>query len=373
MRNSLFSHSQPSRWLFAAKPLAIAISASAFLAATSPAANAALSPGDRDFNQRIYVGANVGLTRLEPRTAGTAFKVGDDSSSGGSLTLGYDLTKHFSVEGFFANLGQAEIARRADNVKAGDIDYKSWGASLIGYFYNSRRAGDYMRGFDDEGFYRREGLSAFARVGLSRLDTTGSVDFKQLNDTGIHLGAGLEYGWSNGIAARAELISYDEDSKLVSIGILKRFGQAKPYPAPAPAEPTPQAEPEKPAVAPPPPAPEKPALPVAPPTVLFDFDRYNLTGVARAILDSFVADMLQPDPRLHIRINGHTDSVGTESYNQKLSIRRAQSVRKYLENKGIASDRMEIRGFGETQPLNDNATPEKRALNRRVEFELLKD
>ncbi len=372
MENSETFSSQPSGWLLVAKPLAAAIAAATFFAAT--AANAALSPKDREFNRRIYVGVNAGVTRLEPRTQGTAFKVGDDTSSGGSLTLGYDLARNWSVEGFFADLGKAGISRRADDVAAGNINYKSWGASLIGYFYNSRRAGDYLRGFDDEGFYRREGLSAFARIGLSRLDTTGSVDFKQLNDTGIHLGAGLEYGWSNGIAARVELISYDEDSKLASIGILKRFGEAKPYPAPTPppAEPEPQVTPEKPPVTPPP-APEKPALPVTPPTILFDFDRSNLTGVARAILDSFVSEMLQPDPRLHIRINGHTDSIGSETYNMKLSIRRAEAVRKYLSDKGIGLERMEIRGFGETQPLNDNATPEKRALNRRVEFELLKN
>ncbi len=341
---------------------------------TAIQAHAASSPADRNFNQRIYVGANAGLTHLQPRTDNTPYEVNDNSSTGGSLTLGYDLTPHWSIEGYFANLGKASIRRKLNHANVGDIDYRDWGVSAIGYFYNSRRAADYVRGFDDEGFYRREGLSAYGRVGFSRLETTsGSVDFEQINDTDIHIGAGLEYGWSNGIAARAELVSYDKDSKFLSIGILKRFGEAQPYPLPK-VEPAPKpvAKPAPLPVEPPPAAPEPPAPPPKLPTVLFDFDHSDLNGVARAILDSFVADILQPDPRLRIRITGHTDSIGTEAYNMGLSIRRAESVKRYLESKGIAKNRLETLGLGESQPLNDNATAAKRALNRRVEFELLK-
>ena len=108
------------------------------------------------------------------------------------------------------------------------------------------------------------------------------------------------------------------------------------------------------------------------PTVHFEFDRTYLTGIEKAILDSLIADRLQPDPQLRIGIYGHTDSEGTEQYNLSLSRRRAESVKHYLEAKGIDKERMETQGFGESMPLNDNKTAEDRAENRRVEFEILK-
>ena len=71
---------------------------------------------------------------------------------------------------------------------------------------------------------------------------------------------------------------------------------------------------------------------------------------------------------LRVRIEGHTDSTGTDGYNMGLSIRRAEAVQHYLVSKGIAVNRLEIAGFGERVPLASNATREGRAMNRRVEF-----
>ena len=69
-----------------------------------------------------------------------------------------------------------------------------------------------------------------------------------------------------------------------------------------------------------------------------------------------------------VEIAGHTDSVGTDEYNMGLSLRRAESVRNYLVDKGIPADRLTIRGYGESQPVADNATAEGRFQNRRVEL-----
>lgn len=339
------------------------------------------SPGDRNFNNRVYIGGNIGSTSLDPRTANTPFSVSDDSSSGGSLFAGYDFGKRLSVEGYVSRLGEAEIVRTSNGARAGDIEYEGFGFSAIGYLHNFRKASDYNNGFDDEGYFRREGLSVFARVGAGSIDTSSSsVDFKQLEDFQLHLGAGLEYGWANGIAARAEFISYDEDAKLIALGILKRFGDAKPYPMAKPPAviPPPVAELTPPPVAEltPPTTPTDPApeaiQPIGLPIVHFNFDRSRLTGVATAILDSFVADILQPSPELRIGIFGHTDTDGSDAYNMPLSIRRADVVRRYLESKGVDGGRLETDGFGETAPVSSNDSAEDRAANRRVEFELLK-
>ena len=68
---------------------------------------------------------------------------------------------------------------------------------------------------------------------------------------------------------------------------------------------------------------------------------------------------------------GHTDSIGTDEYNQKLSVRRAESVKAYLASKGIEANRIYTEGKGEKQPVADNRTGEGRAKNRRVEIEVI--
>jgi OOP family OmpA-OmpF porin len=69
-----------------------------------------------------------------------------------------------------------------------------------------------------------------------------------------------------------------------------------------------------------------------------------------------------------VELEGHTDSIGTEQYNQGLSERRAASVRDYLQKKGVDSGRITSRGFGESKPIADNKTRDGRAKNRRVEI-----
>jgi OOP family OmpA-OmpF porin len=73
-------------------------------------------------------------------------------------------------------------------------------------------------------------------------------------------------------------------------------------------------------------------------------------------------------PTMHIRIEGHTDSRGSHAYNLRLSQARADSVKEYLVGKGISSDRMEAKGYGPDQPIDDNRTRAGRERNRRVEF-----
>ena len=101
--------------------------------------------------------------------------------------------------------------------------------------------------------------------------------------------------------------------------------------------------------------------------ILFGFDQYNLTPAARANLNKLVA-ILQKYPDTNIEVQGHTDSKGTNRYNEALSERRATAVSYYLSGKEIIASRLTINGFGETMPKYTNTTVEGQSQNRRVEF-----
>ncbi|RYY41041.1 MAG: hypothetical protein EOO08_03725 [Chitinophagaceae bacterium] len=109
------------------------------------------------------------------------------------------------------------------------------------------------------------------------------------------------------------------------------------------------------------------------PVVYFDFDKDELSAEAKLRLDTVATKMLAEESTQRLRIGGYTDGKGGESYNQRLSDRRARAVRNYLYGKGIPSDRLWIKGFGECCPLEAEEAggqdvPDARAKNRRVEL-----
>lgn len=106
-------------------------------------------------------------------------------------------------------------------------------------------------------------------------------------------------------------------------------------------------------------------------SVLFASAKSDLLPAAQVKLNDVATALTKEDPISKIVVEGHTDSQGQASYNQELSQRRAQVVRDYLVTRGIASDRITAQGFGPTRSVADNASPEGRANNRRVEIVVL--
>ncbi len=104
--------------------------------------------------------------------------------------------------------------------------------------------------------------------------------------------------------------------------------------------------------------------------VNFEFDKAELDANARRILDAAL-ETLKGQPSMKVELAGHTDSTGPEAYNQGLSERRMNSVRDYLVENGANGDNLTAVGYGESQPIATNDTPEGRELNRRVEFRIL--
>lgn len=211
-------------------------------------------------------------------------------------------------------------------------------------------------------------------------------------DPGATVGGGFQYNASYNVGVRFELAArYDKDNNslrgqtiftpdenhfvdgLATVGLVYTFG------AP-PAEPVVEAE------APPPPPP--PVVEEAEPTAVvidlrginFKFDRprkgesniaptlQEPTADSIAILDQ-AADVLQRNPNVMVRVEGHTDAIGSDAYNMGLSDRRAQIVNDYLLSHGVSASQIAgVEGFGESRPVDTNDTKEGRARNRRTEL-----
>jgi outer membrane protein OmpA-like peptidoglycan-associated protein len=132
----------------------------------------------------------------------------------------------------------------------------------------------------------------------------------------------------------------------------------------------------------PPPMPSPTPLPTAAPLpppvsrrivlrgVHFDFNKSDIRSDSRPVLDE-AGDVLKENPNVRIAVEGHTDAIGADLYNEKLSVRRAEAVFRYLVNHGVAPERMEVIGYGKTRPVAENETESGRAQNRRVELHVV--
>ncbi|MBC3209600.1 MULTISPECIES: OmpA family protein [unclassified Pseudomonas] len=189
------------------------------------------------------------------------------------------------------------------------------------------------------------------------------------------LGAIESAGWAGGGAAlgivTGGLICYAQDGDEDSDGVFDRRDRCPDTPentevdhrgCPLPQYPVA----EKPAE----PAPQSEVITLSDAgNVLFDFDKSDLTPAAKAQLDTLM-DKLRNADVVSIKVIGHTDSKGSDAYNQALSERRASSVAAYLLSQGLAPDKLTSEGRGESEPVADNASDEGRAQNRRVELHI---
>ncbi len=186
----------------------------------------------------------------------------------------------------------------------------------------------------------------FSRAQESPLEADAALKFNLRNPEGLAItvggGTGLTYGYGAPDIRAFVGLSYPNPTRVD-------------LPTPPPPAPEPIAHVEKEKI-------------VIMKKVHFEFDKAVIRPVSFRILDA-VVEVLQQNPDVQVvNVEGHTDSKGSDEYNDKLSVRRANAVRDYLIAHGIQGSRLKSVGYGETKPIADNETDEGRAKNRRVEF-----
>ncbi|KDD67473.1 membrane protein [Pseudomonas mandelii PD30] len=185
------------------------------------------------------------------------------------------------------------------------------------------------------------------------------------------LGALESGGWAAGGAAlgilTGGLICYAQDGDEDDDGVFDRRDRCPDTPANTPVEHHGCPLPQYPASVKPEPVQSEVITLSDAGDVLFAFNQSELTPAAQSKLDSLMPK-LQSDDVVSIKVIGHTDSVGSDTYNQALSERRASSVAAYLLSQGLAPNKLTSEGKGQSQPVADNETEEGRAKNRRVEL-----
>jgi OOP family OmpA-OmpF porin len=342
----------------------------------------------------FYGGVNVGPSRAtidDPRITANLVNNGftvnsltdDNRSVGGKVFGGYQFNKHFAIEGGAFSLGKFgyEATTTPTGTLSGEAKVRGLNLDLVATL---PMTGEF---------------AVFGRVGATyaeakdRFRSSGAVVVSNPNpsERGANwkAGVGMQYAFTPALSVRAEVERYrindavgnKGDINMASIGLVYRFG-AVPAAAPRAAAPAPvMAQAPAPAVFVPAAAPplRSPAAVVLAPVsekvtfasdALFDFDKSVLKPEGKAKLDELA--IRQRGMTLETAIaTGHTDSVGSDSYNDRLATRRAEAVKAYLVAGGAEASRVFIEGKGEKQPVADNGTAEGRAQNRRVQIEVV--
>ncbi|WP_417883108.1 OmpA family protein [Vibrio rumoiensis] len=313
------------------------------------------TPLGDEFNHHFYLGARAGWANYKDACIGNELDCTEDTFGYG-LYGGYQILPWFALETGMTDYGHPKARYSNDNVKVDLIGYELSGKFNLPLYY---------------------GLSAYTRLGASYLDLKkeSTLDGKQSGNAWKAMAAaGLQYDINRNWSMRTEYQLIDgignsrvdqADLHFISLGLTYRFQStpqvfiAEPIPEPAS---TPEPQPE---------------LPV--------YVTHQLSS--RTLFSSNVSKLKDPrelDALIetiksgaveNIYIIGHTDSTGSEQYNQRLSEKRAYSVAAYLVEQGIPEQLLNVTGAGELNPIASNKTASGREQNRRVEikFEMTKE
>lgn len=271
-----------------------------------------------------------------------------DDGVGGYLGLGKPLTRHINME----------LYAHGVHVDADDGKQEMQGAGASALLMLSRNPA----------------FSPYIALGASGVRT--KYDSDSTFNPAPEAGVGVFSRVFGDVSLRADVrqrFNFDNDTiggetrlddTVASLGFAIPLGAAPERP-----QPVAQAEPAPVPAAQPAPQPVKETVILE--GVNFCFDCHYLSDAAKAILDTNARKVIDANVDNPIELAGHTDSIGTEEYNQQLSQRRVDSVREYLVAQGVDGSKLTARGYGESQPIADNSTAQGRARNRRVEVRVM--
>jgi len=339
-------------------------------------------------NSAWYIGAGIGQSRasidetrlrrsLTANGETVASFTTDERDAAYKLLVGKQINQYFAVEAAYTDLGKFGFnsATNQGGVLNGTADFRSINLDLVGTLPITQR------------------FAVLARLGMNYTKTETRFSGNRLvavtnrspSDSAANAsyGLGLEYKFSEAVALRGEAtrhrvndaVGNRGDVDMIALSLVYKLGRpvAAPYVAPAPA---PVVEAPAPVVQPAPmPAPAPAPVPVSEKVsfaaeALFDFDKSVVKQEGRAALDDLLNKLQGMNTEVMVTV-GHTDSVGSDEYNQRLSLRRAEAVKAYIVSKGVDASRVYTEGKGESQPVADNKTAEGRAKNRRVTVEVV--
>ncbi|MDD2844745.1 MAG: outer membrane beta-barrel protein [Rhodoferax sp.] len=317
-----------------------------------------------------YAGANIGQSlatidndRISSGLLGSGLTTtsiaDDDRDRGYKLFGGYQVNKYFAVEAGYFDLGQFSFLANTVPIGtlSGNIKVRGVNLDAVG-----------MLPITDK-------FSAFARLGVTHARTkgsfagTGAVNVldpsPRASDNNLKVGLGVQYAFTDALSVRAEIERYrindavgnKGDIDLASIGLVYRFGGKTPTPVAQTYAPAPVIVAQAPApvyVAPPAPLPPPAPMPQKvsfSADSLFDFDSAALKPAGRGELDKLISDLRGVDFDV-INVTGHTDRIGRQAYNLKLSTRRAEAVGSYLVSAaGIPASKISTKGVNGADPV----------------------
>ncbi len=338
-------------------------------------------------NHAWYVGGSIGASkakidqqRIEAALTAngssmTAFNKDEKDGPAFKLFVGKQLNRYLALEAGYVDLRKFSFdSTTTDGSFNGQAGFRGVNLDLVGQIPLTER------------------FSVLGRIGADYMRTSTHFTGTRLNavtapnasekKSGLNAGLGVEYKLSEALAMRAEVerhrvhdgIGNRGDVDMLSFGLVYKLG--RPAAAPVVYTPPPAAAPVAEAPAPAPmPAPAPAPVPTSEKVsfaaeALFDFDKSVVKPEGKAALDDLLVKLQGMNTEVMVTV-GHTDSVGSDAYNQKLSQRRADAVKAYIVSKGIDASRVYTEGKGESQPIADNKTAEGRAKNRRVTVEVV--
>jgi len=280
---------------------------------------------------------------------------GFGNSYGFNVRGGYRFTNYLAAEALYEYMDDFGDSVKAGGRPGGHVDISTNNFSLLGKVILPTGTLFEPYAFGGVGFLNANGNGELKALGKTVSGADSNTEFAG------RVGGGFDVWITENIAAYVDAGYVMPTSGLSALRYVSLSGGVKYSFAGPPAPP--------PAVA------QAPPPPPAPPTkkkivlrgVHFDFDKATIRADARPVLDEAIATLKQ-EGGIAVIAEGHTDSVGSDAYNMKLSQRRAKAVRDYLVAAGISARRISAEGFGESQPVASNDTADGRAQNRRVEL-----